>query len=62
MEWNLSLILLLAMVSGALLSVGNLSMQWATSVFGAPLTTVLAMQASLTVVIGTSISYVLEPQ
>jgi hypothetical protein len=61
MEWNLSLILV-AMVGGALLSIGNLSMQWATSVFGAPLTTVLAMQASLTVVIGTSINYVLEPQ
>jgi hypothetical protein len=61
MQWNLSLILV-AMVGGALLSVGNLSMQWATCVFGAPLTTVLAMQASLTVVIGTSINYVLEPQ
>jgi hypothetical protein len=60
-EWSLSLILV-AMVGGALLSLGNLSMQWATSVFGAPLTTVLAMQASLTVVIGTSINYALEPQ
>lgn len=50
-----------AMLGGTLLSIGNLSFQWATAVYGAPLTTILAMQASLTVILGTSLNYVLEP-
>ena len=55
------LLVLVAMVGGTLLSCGNLAMTWAVSVFGAPLTTVLAIQASLTVVLGTSLNYLLEP-
>lgn len=51
----------IAMLGGALLSIGNLSFQWATAVFGAPLTTVLSLQASLTVVLGTSINYWIDP-
>ena len=54
-------LILTAMVGGTLLSFGNLSFQWATSVYGAPLTTVLAMQASLTVILGTSLNYLLQP-
>ena len=50
-----------AMIGGGLLSCGNLSLQWATAVFGAPLTTVLSIQASMTVILGTSLNYVLEP-
>ena len=50
-----------ALVGGSLLSLGNLSMQWATTTWGAPLTTVLAIQASLTVTVGTSINYFLQP-
>eukprot|EP00977_Amphora_coffeiformis_P019186 scaffold7007_cov146-Amphora_coffeaeformis.AAC.6 len=50
-----------AMLGGALLSCGNLSFQWATSVYKAPLTTILALQASMTVILGTSLNYVLEP-
>ena len=52
---------LTAMLGGALLSFGNLSFQWATVVYACPLTTILALQASLTVILGTSINYVLEP-
>jgi glucose uptake protein GlcU len=55
------LLVLVAMIGGSLLSIGNLSLQWATAVYGAPLTTVLAIQASLTVVLGTSLNYVLQP-
>jgi glucose uptake protein GlcU len=51
----------IAGVGGSLLSCGNLSMQYATSVYGAPLTTVLALQASLTVVLGTCLNYMIEP-
>ena len=50
-----------AVGGGFLLSFGNMSMQWATTIFGAPLTTVVAIQASLTVLLGTSINYLLEP-
>ena len=50
-----------AMLGGSLLSAGNLSMQWATTVYRAPLTTVLALQASLTVFLGTSLNYCIEP-
>lgn len=53
---------MIAMLGGVFLSFGNLSLQWCTSVFGAPLTTVVALQASLTVVLGTSINYFLEPE
>ena len=49
------------MIGGTLLSLGNLGMQWSVVVFGAPLTTVLAIQASLTVALGTSLNYILEP-
>lgn len=50
-----------AMLGGCLLSTGNLCFQWSVVVFGAPLTTVLAIQASLTVVLGTSLNYFLQP-
>mmetsp|Transcript_38275 Transcript_38275/g.93048 ORF Transcript_38275/g.93048 Transcript_38275/m.93048 type:complete len:686 (+) Transcript_38275:90-2147(+) len=60
---SLSLLLpISAMVGGILLSLGNMSLQWSTTVYGAPLTTVVAIQASLTVTIGTTINYVLQPQ
>jgi len=59
-EYSLPL-LLVAIMGGTLLSCGNLCMQWSVVVFGAPLTTVLAIQASLTVVLGTGLNYVLEP-
>mmetsp|Transcript_26801 Transcript_26801/g.58131 ORF Transcript_26801/g.58131 Transcript_26801/m.58131 type:complete len:541 (+) Transcript_26801:350-1972(+) len=54
-------LVVVASVGGSLLSLGNISTQWATTVFRAPLTTVLALQASLTVVVGTTINYHLEP-
>ena len=50
-----------AMLGGVLLSMGNLSFQWATAVYKAPLTTILALQASMTVILGTCLNYVLEP-
>jgi Ureide permease len=50
-----------AMVGGALLSLGNLSFQWATAVYQASLTFALAIQASMTIVLGTGINYALEP-
>ena len=55
-------LVMVSMLGGVFLSFGNLSLQWCTSVFGAPLTTVVALQASLTVVLGTSINYFLEPE
>ena len=54
-------LILVAMLGGALLSFGNMSLQWSTVVCGAPLTTVVALQASLTVMLGTSLNYLLEP-
>lgn len=51
----------IAMLGGTMLSIGNLSFQWATAVYGAPLTTVLSLQASLTVALGTSINYWIDP-
>jgi hypothetical protein len=54
-------LIFVAMLGGSLLSLGNLSLQWATAVFDASLTTVLALQASLTVVLGTTLNYLLEP-
>jgi hypothetical protein len=51
----------LAIFGGSLLSFGNLSMQWATAVYGSALTTVLAIQASMTVVLGTSVNFAIEP-
>ena len=54
-------LVLSAIVGGSLLSLGNMSTQWATTMYASPLTTVLALQASLTVVLGTSINYKLEP-
>ncbi|CAB9529275.1 Ureide permease [Seminavis robusta] len=50
-----------AMLGGTLLSWGNLSFQWATAVYKASLTFVLAIQASMTIVLGTGINYGLEP-
>jgi Ureide permease len=50
-----------AIVGGMLLSVGNMTLQWAITVFGASLTIKVAIQASLTVMLGTSINYVLQP-
>lgn len=63
-DWPLSsgLLALSAAVGGILLSIGNLSLQWATAVYGAPLTTVVAIQASLTVTIGTTVNYFLQPE
>ena len=55
------LLILTACIGGSLLSAGNLSMQWATAIYGAPLTTVLALQASMTVVLGTTLNYWIEP-
>ena len=55
-------LILFALCGGSLLSLGNISMQWSVTVFGAPLTTVLAIQASLTVTLGTSINYILQPE
>ena len=49
-------LVLSAIVGGSLLSLGNMSTQWATTMYASPLTTVLALQASLTVVLGTSIN------
>lgn len=46
---------------GVLLMLGNLSMQRAL-LMGVPLTIVLPLQGSLTVVIGTSINFVLQPE
>lgn len=52
-----------ASLGGVLLSLGNLSLQWAVSpTFGLPLTTTLAIQASMTVILGTSINFYFEPQ
>jgi glucose uptake protein GlcU len=51
-----------AIIGGCLLSFGNLSMQWATTVYGSALTTVLAIQSSMTVILGTGINYLLEPE
>ena len=56
------ILIMIAMIGGTLLSFGNISMQWSTTVFGAPLTTVVALQASMTVTLGTSINYLLEPE
>ena len=55
-------LVLVSMLGGTLLSVGNMCMQWSTAVYGCSLTTVLALQASLTVVIGTSTNYFLQPE
>lgn len=60
-DYQSFLLTIIAMIGGMLLSFGNLAMQWAVVVFGAPLTTVLAIQASLTVVLGTSLNFFLEP-
>ena len=51
-----------AMLGGTLLSLGNLSFQWATAVYEASLTFVLAIQASMTIALGTGINFVLEPE
>jgi len=49
-----------ASLGGVLLSIGNLTLQWATTVYKAPLTTIVAIQASLTVLLGTSLNALLE--
>ncbi|KAL7576747.1 hypothetical protein ACA910_005663 [Epithemia clementina (nom. ined.)] len=54
-------LILVAMMGGTLLSLGNLSLQWATTIYGASLTVTLAIQASLTVLLGTFLNYALEP-
>lgn len=54
-------LILVAMLGGSLLAVGNMTTQWSTTVYRAPLTTVLAVQASLCVIVGTSLNYLLEP-
>jgi len=59
MSWSL---IATAMLGGAMLSFGNISFQWSTAVYGCPLTTVLGIQASLTVILGTSMNYLLQPE
>ena len=54
-------LILIAVLGGALLSLGNLTTQWSSTIYSTPLTTVLALQASMTVVLGTSLNYFLEP-
>ncbi len=54
------LLIITVMIGGFLLSLANIAMQWSTF-FGAPLTTVVALQSSLCVVLGTSINYLLQP-
>ena len=49
-----------AMVGGAMLCVGNLCLQIAVDL-GVPLTAALPLQASLTVVLGTSLNFALQP-
>lgn len=49
-----------ACLGGLFLSAGNISLQWATTVYQAPLTTVVAIQASFTVVLGTLLNALLE--
>jgi hypothetical protein len=44
------------------LSLGNLSLQWATTVFGAPLTTIVAITAALTVASGHSINFLMDSE
>ena len=64
-SWDATLkmlpLILTASAGGSLLSLGNISTQWSTTIYASPLTTVLALQASLTVVLGTTINYFLEP-
>lgn len=55
-------LILVAACGGSLLSLGNMTMQWSTTILGAPLTTVVAIQACLTVLIGTSVNFMLEPE
>ena len=50
-----------AMVGGAMLCVGNLCLQIAVDL-GVPLTAALPLQASLTVVLGTSLNFALQPE
>ena len=56
------LLWLAAFVGGSLLALGNLTTQWSTTAFGAPLTTVLALQASMCVILGTYWNYRLQPE
>ena len=56
------LLWLAAFVGGSLLALGNLTTQWSTAAFGAPLTTVLALQASMCVILGTYWNYRLQPE
>lgn len=55
-------LVLIAMLGGSLLAIGNITMQWSTTVFYAPLTTVLALQGSMCVLLGTYLNYLLEPE
>jgi glucose uptake protein GlcU len=55
------LLVLVALLGGSLLALGNLTTQWSTTAFGAPLTTVLALQASTCVIVGTYWNYKLQP-
>ena len=58
-QWPL---IIVACVGGVLLATGNACTQWSTAVYRAPLTTVLALQASMTVMLGTTMNYFLQPQ
>lgn len=55
-------LILIAMMGGSLLAIGNMTMQWSTTAFRAPLTTVLALQGSTCVAIGTYWNYRLQPE
>uniref|UniRef100_A0A7S2EQE8 Uncharacterized protein n=1 Tax=Ditylum brightwellii TaxID=49249 RepID=A0A7S2EQE8_9STRA len=54
-------LIIISMIGGSLLSLGNITTQWSTTVYQAPLTTVLALQASMCVVLGTTLNYLLQP-
>lgn len=60
--WSSAPLVGAALLGGFWLALGNLSFQWATAVYGAPLTTVLCIQGSLTVLLGTLVNYWLEPE
>ena len=60
--WDQLPLIVIAMIGGSLLAIGNMTMQWSTSVYHAPLTTVLALQGSTCVVVGTYWNYLLQPE
>jgi hypothetical protein len=61
MMWKDLPLIAIVIMAGSLLALGNLSQQWSTAAFHAPLTTVLAIQAFLCVIVGTYWNYTLQP-